>query len=252
MPKSANKVKKSFITIGIIILIIIMLFCANYLSLLFLTTTEKASTSLTSNSLTIYAISFDKSLTQAGGESLAIDYRKIGAGGYVWQEENYYYILSSAYVNENDAILVQNSVKQNHNIETSIIKLNIPSFNLNVTIDSDEKKALQKALNLYENVYKQLFDIAISLDTNVYNEISARLVLNNIFSNANTIVADYKIFFEDVESLNTLTKYLEELILTLQKLCSGITISTNQTMSSLIKYRYIEILAQAKNLSLEL
>lgn len=252
MPKSANKLKKSFITIGIIILIIIMLFCANYLSLLFLKTTEKVSSSLTSNSMTIYAISFDKSLTQAGGESLAIDYRKIGAGGFVWKEENNYYVLSSAYINENDATLVQNSIKQNHNIETSIIKLEIPSINLNVSVDSDEKKALQKALNLFENVYKQLFDIAISLDTNVYNEISARLVLNNIFSNANTILADYKIFFEDVESLNPLTDHLEQLVLTLQKLCSGITISANQTMASLIKYRYIEILAQSKNLTLEI
>ena len=91
-----------------------------------------------------------------------------------------------------------------------------------------------------------MFDIALSLDTNVYNEISARLAINSAFSEINTIVSDYKILFDEVEALNTFTEALDNLANNMQKLCSGITITSGQTLSSLVKYRYCEILQADK------
>ena len=249
MPKIAKLTKKSLIIISISLLIVVMLFCANYLSFLFLSQTSKSFIQLSSNTLSCYAISFEKGLTQSSAESLANDYRKIGAGGYVWQTDQYYYVLSSVYLNKSDALLVQNSIQQNHNLTSSIIEFQIPQISVSLNLDSEEKKVLQKALNAHENAYKQLFDIALSLDTNVYNEISARLAINTTFSSINTINADYRVLFEQIDELQTLTQSLQNLIETLQKLCSGITISSGQTMSSTIKYRYTQILDQARELS---
>lgn len=254
MPKNAKKIKKSFLAIGLSLFLVAMLILANYLSALLIKSTDKSAATLSSNSLSIYVICFDRSLTQAGAESLASDYRTKGAGGFVLEKDNYFYVASSAYLNSADAALVQESIKQNHNLDCLLIDYQVPSFQITLTIDSEEKKVLQKALNAHENAYKLLFDIALSLDTNVYNEISARLAINSAFSSINTVVADYKILFGDIENdkLELLTQSLEKLTDTLQRLCSGITISSSQTMSSLIKYRYFEILHQAKILAEEI
>ena len=251
MPKNAKKIKKSFLTILLCLFFVASLILANFLSMLLLKTTDKSACTLSSNALDFYVICFDRSLTQAGAESLAKDYRCKGAAGFVLEKDGYFYLASSAYLNSADAALVQESIKQNHNLDCLVLNLKIPALQINLTLDSEEKKVLQKALNAHENAYRLLFDIALSLDTNVYNEISARLAINSAFSAIHTVVADYKILFGEIENqtLENLTLGLEKLTETLQRLCSGITISWQQTMSSLIKYRYFEILQQAKVLA---
>ena len=246
MPKITKNVKKSLIGIMICLLFVVLLICANYLSMLLISPTEKASTSLSSNPLSVYAISLARSPTSLGAESLASDYRKIGSGGFVLEEEDGFHVISSAYLNKSDAELVKNSIEQNQNIQASIIEFSVPQISVSLSLDNKEKKVLQKALNAHENAYRLLFDIALSLDTNVYNEISARLAINSAFSEINTIVSDYKILFDEVEALNTFTEALDNLANNLQKLCSGITITSGQTLSSLVKYRYCEILQADK------
>lgn len=251
MPKNIKKIKKSFLAIVLSFAIVALLILANYLSSFLIKNSDKSAMTVSSNQLNIFAICFDRSLTQAGADSLAVDYRSKGAGGFILEKDDYFYVASSAYLNSSDATLVQESIKKNHNMDSILIEFEIPSIQVNYTMDSEEKKVLQKALTSHESAYKLLFDIALSLDTNVYNEISARLAINLAFSNINTIVADYKILFGELknEKFILLTQSLENLVNTCQKLCSGITISSSQTISSLIKYRYFEILQQLKDLS---
>ena len=243
MPKKFKNKKNIFVIIGLVAFVLI-LFCANLLSSFLVLQTEKSACNLSSNQLTYYAVTFDKALSQKGAQALAKDYQKLGAGGYSFAQGDYFYILSSCYLNKNDALLVQNSIKTNHNLETSIIEIKSPSINFSLTVDSEEKKVFQKALNSFENAFKLLFDIAISLDTLVYNEISARLAINSAFSTINTVVSDFNILFGDIEEENikTLKTYLEDLLQTMQKLCGGLPINEEQTLSSLIKYRYCEII----------
>ena len=254
MPKFLKINKKNILIALGVFLFVLFLFFANLLSSFLLIKTDKTTYSLSSNPLTFYTISFDKALSEKSAQSLATDYQKLGGSGYVIEHEEYFYILSSSYLNKNDAQLVQNSIKTNQNIETTMIELKANSINFNISLDSEEKKVFQKALNAFENAYKLLFDIAISLDTLVYNEVSARLAINSAFSTINTIASDFDILFGEVEEENikTLNSYLKLLTQTMQKLCSGLTISKEQTLSSLIKYRYCEIIDLSIKLSNEL
>ena len=75
--------------------------------------TNSYAESVSSNEFDVYMLSLSKSQVENEAKSLACDYHKIGAGGFIWQNDGYYHIVSSAYLNKNDAELVQNSIKIN-------------------------------------------------------------------------------------------------------------------------------------------
>ena len=189
-------------------------------------------------------LSLSKSKLENEAKTIATDYRKIGAGGFIWKKGDYFHIVSSAYANKNDAELVQNSIKINQNIESEIFTVKFKSYTLNGSFNGEEKKVMQKALTSCQSYYTSLYDIAISLDTGVYNEISAKLAVNNASNALATTYANLNTLFPDVTTspytkINKLNQQASKIG---QLLCSDERISTGQTYSSLIKYRYLETL----------
>lgn len=242
MPKIMKSPKKIFL---FSILTIFIVFCTIMAVLIsnILVKTDQSSENVNSNSFTLYMISLSKSKVEKESISRASDFQQIGAGGFVWFQNEYYHAISSAYLEKNDAILVQNSIKINQNLESEIITVSFPSININGTFNNDEKKVLIKALNSVYQYYNEIYDISISLDTGVYNEISARLAVNNVHHNLNNVIDDYEtMFINKNEILTNLKNMLNECLMVSQNLCSGVLISSNQTYSSLLKYRYLEIL----------
>lgn len=242
MPKILIKNKKTLFSILFLISFIACLFLANFLSS-FLIPTSSSSSSISSSPFEIYFISLSKSQVKNEALSLCPDYQKINAGGYVWEDGGYYRILSSGYLNKNDAVLVQSSLKENFQIESELFSVKFESFSVHGNFDSDEGKVLSKALNLFLETYKSIYDIAVSLDTSVYNEISARMAVNNSHNNLSTTIDNFDtIFSEKSNSLYLLSESLSILKETSMKLCSALNLNNNQTYSSLLKYRYIEML----------
>ena len=197
------------------------------------------ATGVSAPNFQIHFLSLYKSQNEESAKSLLSDFRLIGAGGFVWQVDTQYHIFSSGYENKNDAVLVQNNL--GNDIKSEIVSLKFEGFELNI---SDEQKIIQKAVNSFLNTFKQLYDIAISLDTQVYNEISARLEINSVHSAVSSIRADFDTLYKSDESpiLSLLSNAVYDEEKSTQKLCSGLTLSQNQPLSSLIKYRYLEIL----------
>lgn len=141
--------------------------------------------------------------------------------------------------------LVQNSIKINQNLESEIFSVKFKSYTLNGSFNGEEKKVIQKALNSCQNFYTSLYDIAISLDTGVYNEISAKLAVNNSSQSLATTYANFNTLYPNSPSspYNEINKLNEKAVKLSQKLSSGERISTDQPYSSLIKYRYLETLS---------
>lgn len=240
--KTKNRVK--------IILICAIIALAYILSITFLPsaiipTSSQMANNQSTPAFKLYFISLNKSQLEGSAFSLASDYQKLGAGGYAWKYEGYYHVVASCYEKENDAILVQNNIKVNLNLDSEIFAVDFPSLTIDEENESENKKVLNKALKSFYNTYQTLFDIAISLDTNVYNEISARLAVNNCYSNFSSICANFDTIFGDKEEScyqNILT-YLQKGQQILQALCSAKPVNNGQTYSSLIKYRYLQILS---------
>ena len=244
MTKIFKNNKKSLISILLAVLLVVCLVVANYLSTLILPSDTTAE-SVSSNEFNLHFLTLAKSQVKNEALSHASDYRKIGAGGVVWQSAEYYYVVSSAYVNRNDADLVQSNLKQVQNIESEIISVNFKSITLSGTFSADEKKIILKALSASQNYYNSIYDIAISLDTGVYNEISAKLTVNSAHNTLSNTYADFNTLFGEplTAPLNDISLLLQNITKVSQKLCTGERISTDQTYSSLLKYRYLEVLS---------
>jgi len=235
--------KKIFIISLISVLLVACLIVANYLSLSLIKTNSSAE-SVSSNEFEIYMLSLSKSQVENEVKTIAPDYRKIGAGGYIWKKGEYYHVVSSAYANKNDAELVQNSIKLNQNLDSEIFTIKFKTYTINGSFNGEEKKVIQKALNATQAFYTSLYDIAISLDTGVYNEISAKLAVNNASQTLATTYANFNTLYPKSPSspYNNINKLNETSVKLSQKLCSGERISDGQTYASLIKYRYLETL----------
>ena len=239
--KSLIKSKKTFISIFFTIFLIVCLIIANFLSVM-LVKTSNTSENVSSTSFELYMLTLASSQVEKEAESLAVDYQTIGAGGFIWQKDNYFYVVSSVYANKNDAILVQNSVKANQGLDSEIITVSFDSITISGSFSSEEKKVLYKALNSCYDYYLSIYDIAISLDTSVYNEISARLAVNSAHNNLSYIIDNFNTLFENTNELSDLKNMLQSIFDVSKLLCGGTLLSNNQTYSSLLKYRYTEAL----------
>lgn len=248
MPKFSLKrkisSKKTVLSVALSLLLLVCLIVANYLSLM-LVRTETGGESVTAGDFKVYMLTLSKSQVEKESISRAVDFRKIGAGGYVWQQNEYYFVVSSVYANRNDAVLVQNSVKSNQGLESEIVEVAFPSFTINGNFSGEEKKVLSKALNAFYELYYNIYDIAISLDTAVYNEISARLAVNNAHSGLSNTIDNFNTMFGEYDQpeIQELSDALDDGLQISKALCGGSPISEGQTYSSLLKYHYTEILA---------
>lgn len=242
MPKFFKKNKKKFIFLLIIPIFLVCFLIANSFSL-FLLKTESPATCVSSTPFEIYFISLSKSQVKNEALTHAKDFQALNAGGYVFEYENYFHIISSAYLNKNDAVLVQNNLKNTYSLDSEIFSVKYKSFSILGSFSSDENKILSKALNSFLEYYKNIYDIAVSLDTAVYNEISARMAVNNYHNNLCTIIDNFNLIFQEKdENLAFLYEKMLKLKEISQFLCSGITLNNLQTYSSLLKYRYTECL----------
>ena len=240
---SPKNSKKMMIIVAFLIFLVICTIIASFLSLL-IVKTDSSAESVRSSSYEVYMLSLAKSQVEDEAKSRAGDFQKLGAGGFIWKQNDYYYVVSSVYQNKNDATLVQNSVKANQGLDSEIITVSFKSVTLSGNFTSDEKKVLTKALGAIYEYYLNIYDCAIALDTNVYNEISARLAVNSAHNTLNGVIDNLSTLFpEPAGAIKELSQTLEKALEESQKLCGGTLENQSQTYSSLLKYRYTSVLA---------
>lgn len=236
------KSKKFFIISLCLVFLIACTIAANYLSLA-IVRTNSTNESVNSSAFDVYMLTLAKSQVKAEAESMASDYQKVGAGGYIWEQDGYFYVVSSVYANKNDAILVQNSVKANQGFDSEIITVHFDEIVVNGSFSSEEKKVIAKAISACYDFYYNIYDVAISLDTAVYNEISARLAVNSAHNSLSNIYDDFNTLFDGTSGqLEELGLLLEKTLAISKELCGGIAENKEQTYSSVLKYRYTEVL----------
>jgi hypothetical protein len=210
----------------------------------FSSTTQTSETqTCNSPSFSIYFISTSKSQLQNEALTIAKDKMKNGDGGYVWQKDNYFYVISSCYENENDATLVSTQLK-NNNIENEVFEIKYDALNLTCPTNTPEGKSmLTAALNTFYLTYQNLFDLSISLDTNITTETNALLQINGLFAKNNEILRNYEIIYGEYQNnvICMLNDSLTKLNTNLENLINHIKIDKTQTLLSSIRYSYIDV-----------
>lgn len=193
------------------------------------------------NAYKIYALSIDDATTKNEAQEKAITVKQKGGAGYVYKQNNIFYVLASAYENENDCKKVQDQIKQNE-LNSKIIVIDIPQIVIDTNFSQTEKTSLVNALNAFKTVYKNVYDLSISLDTSVKNLPECKLEVYNLKSNIQQIYDNFGVNFNQKinnELLNIKIK-LTSLINLVQNLINNDKIQDKIVYSCLLKTASIE------------
>ena len=199
----------------------------------------------TSNSITLpkynlFAVCITSANTKAQAEENANMCKMQGGAGYLYLYEGKFYIIASVYENESDADKVLTNIK-NTNPHSTKINIQIDTISISSNLSSEEKTTLEKALNIFKDTYKELYDISVSLDTGVINEVNARLSVNSLGSGINTISSNFTTLFNAQMTNNFLNIKLKlnELSSTINNLINA---PTTHPYTSQLKLAYTETL----------
>lgn len=227
-----------------IVCICLCISCGQLISTMILTTFGNSST-VSAQNQTIYALSLQKSEDKSQIESKKNELQAQNGAGFVYEKDNCFYLLSSLYENVNDAELVKNNLK-NSGIESEILTIALDSQKIEGAFSNDEKTVLSNTLKATYETFKKLYDVAISLDTNLIDKSKAKLNTSEIFSSLVALKTNFETIFEQKDKqLELLNTKLTDACAVLSNLVSEQYESQNQTFSSLIKLSYCKILLEA-------
>ena len=165
-----------------------------------------------SSGFVVYAVSLYKTQTKAQAREMSeIAMHKNGAG-YIYQDDEAFYVFASCYENKADAEKVVSNLKENE-VSSSIKDLQFNEILLKSKMTEQEKTVLIKALSSFKNLYKKLYDLSVSIDTKLLNEIQAKVLLNDIISEQSKVQTNFETIFN-----SKLTSTLLEIKLSLSNI----------------------------------
>lgn len=196
----------------------------------------------------VYAISVGSYSTKNTAETIALSYRQKNAAGFIYKENEKYHIIVSAYEKENDAKMVKESLEK-ENLQCEIILISFSEVHLKNISSTTQEKTFLESLNIFKTIFIELYDISISLDTEVIDETKAKIDIISLKAtteerlqkiNRGTTSVD-GIYYQIIKN-----KY-EEVISELNYL-KNYESTENINLSSKIKFSYLNILTIASDL----
>lgn len=237
--------KFSFLTLSILVLgLMACISCGYLISTGLVNSNLFQFTSVVSfDKQTVYAISMAKSQLKNEIEAQKNDLQSKTGAGYIYEKGNYFYLIASLYENINDAELVKNNLKTN-NIETEIINIELENLKIEGSFSPEEKSVLTSAIKADYDTFRSLYDVAISLDTGLFDKTKAKLECNAVYSNHVSTKSNFETMFKKTTNKNLLSlqKQLEQTNEILSDLINEKYNTNNQDFSSLIKFCYCKIL----------
>ncbi len=188
----------------------------------------------------VYAICLQKSEKEADLREMQTLLQSQNGAGYVFKQNDKFLLLASLYENANDAELVKNNLCSS-GTNCEVVCLTLEKVSIDGKFSSQQKSALEAAINCPFESYKKLYDVAISLDTNLVDKTAAKLQCNAVFSSVVQTEANFDTFFENKSKFKQIKQSLIKTKQAVQVLLNEEGKQT-QTFSSMIKMCYFKIL----------
>ena len=190
---------------------------------------------------TYYLLSVYSSESLEETENEAENFSDTNFGLYIYENENTFHLIASCYKNNNDAELVKNNLKAN-GIEAEILKLQKDSIILEGNFTQNEEAILKDCLAIILNIYTELNDISVSLDTAIIDEVTAKLKINEVYSKVLTTKNNFETLFKvnssaDIKNIREDFSQIDEILLDL-------TNTDNNNLSAQIKYSYTKLIIE--------
>lgn len=188
-----------FLTFFIMIAILLCL-SVGYLISTVLVTTNLFQTALKiEQQATYHLLSIYQSENKENCEKLKSEFQKKNCAGYIYEEDGTFHIIASIYDNKNDAELVKNRLILD-GFDAKILNYSENSHTFEGNFSQKESEVLKDCLQAKNNIYKSLYDISVSLDTNLYDELTAKFNVNEVYSKFLTTKGNFETLFKDKSS----------------------------------------------------
>ena len=233
--------KFSFLSLTILTMAFFCCISCSYLISTAVVSSFGYTTNISSQPQTVFAISLQSDENPKDLNENVTSLQSQNGAGFVFEQENKFYLIASVYENVNDAELVKNNLNSS-GINSEIIEIPLENNSIKGNFDTNEKEILSASLKANYNTFKSLYDIAISLDTGVFDMSKAKLECNNVYSSLISIKTNLDTFFKNNTEIEFLKENLSTSTELLSKLISEQYENINQTFSSLIKLTYCKIL----------
>lgn len=163
-----------------------------------------------------------------------------GGAGYLYMNNDSFSIVAGIYQTEADAKKVLSNIIEK-NPEAKVITITIPQIIISSNLSSQEKNTLSGCLSIFKTAYKKLYDISVSLDTAVINEVNARLDINELSSSVQTTLSNFNTIFttDTTTELLRIKLALEDCLKYLHDLIDS---NLSYPYSSLVKECYCKII----------
>lgn len=190
-----KKRKSTFKTISLIGLVLLCVFSVGVLADLFstvLTTGNFSFSVFKGNSYvipnkTLYAVTMGVSEDKFRAYTIAGGASSLGAGGYVWFENNKYTVIANIYKTKEDANKVVQNIS-NANYEVGVFEINLNKIDVEGLFKEDVDKELYfDSLNKLYNLYLDLYDMSNNIDTKNITFIQASSLVNGYKSDCKII-----------------------------------------------------------------
>lgn len=225
---------KKFSFFTCIFVVLAVLCCVSCGSLISTAMINIFSTTIDVESQYVYAISMAKGQDKDSVAAQASSLQSQNGAGYVYKSGDDFHLLASLYENKTDAEKVKKKLEET-NISCEILSIEIPPQKVEGSFN--QKNVIVEVLKTPFEIFRQLYDVAVSLDTNLVNETTAKLNCNTIYSN----------FVATKSNFQTLCGNLKEIATKLENIENALKNLINETagnFSSLIKLTYCKILLE--------
>lgn len=195
----------------------------------------------------LFAVCTSSHQTRAQAEENADICKSQGGAGYIYMTTENFYVVASIYETLSDA----QKVKENLILtkpQCMVEEITIPQIKINNNLTQRERTTLIDSIAIFKNTYKKLYDISVSLDTSIITEVNARLMINELGSEANTQLKNFDTIFDKTPTsyLKTIKIHLRNLGEIIQNL---IEYNSNYPYTCKIKSTYCEIIFDLLNLA---
>lgn len=232
-------------TLCVLLCVVVSHFFANIIS----TSSFSFSTiSASVSEYSLFAVSAKSFTIKSQATEFSATLKSKNSGSYVYETNGKFYVLCSIYEHENDAKNVVENILENFP-NAEVVKIDIDGINFGNFSNQNFKKTFTDVFNCLKQTYLSLYDISVSLDTEVYSPSKAILecsktkdALNNAFNNlptgTNATEGAYYVLIKN--KIKKINQSLDDLI--------NFTQTESYTLSSKLKDTYINIVIEVINL----
>lgn len=121
---------------------------------------------------TLYALSMGEFQSMTEAENVSLGSSIQGASGYVWAENNKFYVIGSIYPTLDDANKVIDNLKDTK-YDLSIFPISFPSLKLKLgDYENKQVKNIEESLKFLDKLYLSMYNYSISYDKSEINNFA--------------------------------------------------------------------------------